>query len=160
MFTIDLSGYRDQILVLAAVSVETLLLLPLFLDYRRLRRRKQMEQMSCRRIFGRFLNMLHDAGRLTGCQGTEEDFPARLAREIPSMTPEEADRLTEIVRRALTEKKLLPGRKGICPRSLSADCRSALRGAQRNEKAVVSISESILEATVQLSERLLSEFGD
>lgn len=104
-FTIDLSGYHDQILVLSAVSVETLLLLPAFLDYRRLRRRKQMEQMSCRRIFGRFLNMLHDAGRLTGCQGTEKNFPARLAREIPSMTSEEADRLTEIVRRAAYGKE-------------------------------------------------------
>lgn len=104
-FTIDLSGYHDQILVLSAVSVETLLLLPAFLDYRRLRRRKQMEQMSCRRIFGRFLNMLHDAGRLTGCQGTEKNFPARLAREIPSMTSEEAHRLTEIVRRAAYGKE-------------------------------------------------------
>ena len=61
--------------------------------------------MSCRRIFGRFLNMLHDAGRLTGCQGTEKNFPARLAREIPSMTSEEAHRLTEIVRRAAYGKE-------------------------------------------------------
>lgn len=96
----DLERYHDLIIIAAAVVAESLLLLPLFLDYRRLRRRRKTEQMKSREVFAAFLHMLHAAGFLSGYDGTETDFAEKLSEEISCIDRQEADRLTEIVRRA------------------------------------------------------------
>lgn len=80
--------------------VISLLLIPLFLDYRRLRRRAQAERMNCREVFRRLMDMIHFAGFLSGCSGMEEDFAARFEKEIPCTEPGDAQRLVQIVSRA------------------------------------------------------------
>lgn len=98
--SIDFSAYREVLLVLGAVLAETVLLIPLFLDYRRLRKLRQMERMSCREIFGRYIKMLHFAGYMTGLYGAEESFAERLSKEVHCVGQEEAGRLVRIVSRA------------------------------------------------------------
>ena len=85
--------------ILVACMVYTLLLIPLFLDYRRLRIRKRMETAGCRRVFDRLIQMLHFCGCLTEDDGTREDFPEKLAAAC-SLSTENAERLREIVERA------------------------------------------------------------
>ncbi|WP_072524048.1 transglutaminase-like domain-containing protein [Clostridium sp. Marseille-P3244] len=97
---IDLDRYHELIIVIITVVVETLILLPLFLDYRKLRIRRKTEQMKCREIFAVFIRMLHTAGYLSGYDGTEVDFPEKLSEELPCVERQEAVRLTETVRRA------------------------------------------------------------
>ncbi len=104
-FRVDWERYHDFILVAGTVLAESLVLLPLFLDYRRLRRRKKLEQMSCRKVFGRFMDMVHFAGYLTGCSGTEADFSEKMAEELPCITLKEAERLVMIVSCAAYGKK-------------------------------------------------------
>lgn len=96
----DTSAYREVLLVLGAVLAETVLLIPLFLDYRRLRKLRQMERMSCREIFGRYIKMLHFAGYMSGLYGAEESFAERLSKEVHCVEQEEAGRLVRIVSRA------------------------------------------------------------
>ena len=98
--SIDFSAYREVLPVLGTVLAETVLLLPLFLDYRRLRKLRQMERMGCREIFGRYIKMLHFAGYMTGLYGPEESFAERLSSEVHCVGPEEAGRLVRIVSRA------------------------------------------------------------
>lgn len=100
----DLSGvfsrYRFLLPIAGTALVISLLLIPLFLDYRRLRRRAQAERMNCREVFRRLMDMIHFAGFLSGCSGMEEDFAARFEKEIPCTEPGDAQRLVQIVSRA------------------------------------------------------------
>lgn len=100
----DLSGvfsrYRFLLPIAGTALVISLLLIPLFLDYRRLRRRAQAERMNCREVFRRLMDMIHFAGFLSGCSGMEEDFAARFEKEIPCTEPGDAPRLVQIVSRA------------------------------------------------------------
>lgn len=96
----DMDRYHDVFVAAAAVFIETLLLLPLFLDYRRLCRRRKLERMNCREIFGRFMGMLHSAGYMSGYNGTEDEFAGKLAEEISCLDRKEAERFAEIVSRA------------------------------------------------------------
>ncbi len=94
-----LSEHRTALHVSAACMVYTLLLLPLFLDYRRLRIREKMETAGCRRIFDRLLEMLHFCGYLAEYDGTQEDFPEKLAA-VCGLSAADAVRLQKIVERA------------------------------------------------------------
>lgn len=100
LIQIDPDKYHDLILVLAAVLTESLILLPLFLDYAKLSRKRKIERMNCRAVFGRFLKMLHAAGCMTGYHGMEEDFSEKLPEALPCVCREEAERMVEIVSRA------------------------------------------------------------
>ncbi len=100
LIQIDADKYHDLILVLAAVLTESLILLPLFLDYAKLSRKRKIERMNCRVVFGRFLKMLHAAGCMTGYHGMEEDFSEKLPEAFPCVSREEAERMVEIVSRA------------------------------------------------------------
>lgn len=99
-FDIDPEKYHDLILIVSVILAESLLLLPLFLDYRKLRRRRKEECMDCRRIFSRLLKLLSARGLMPGYNGTEEDFPEKLAETLPCISREEAERIVEIVSRA------------------------------------------------------------
>lgn len=96
----DLSAHRDWFFILGSVMVYTLLLTPMFLDYRRLRRLRKLEQMDIRMLFGQLLKLLHFCGKLVGYDGNEPEFPVLLAESIPGLSTEDAGRLSEQVRYA------------------------------------------------------------
>lgn len=81
---------------LGVFALYSLCLLPFFLDYRRLKRLRGMEEAGCRRIFFRLLQMLQYGGFLTGYDGTEEDFAKELAQTL-SLPEEDTKRLQDIV---------------------------------------------------------------
>lgn len=74
-----LEKYGKWLSAMGACLLYTLFLIPLFLDYRRLRRLKKLEKCSSRRIFSALLEMLQGAGFMKGYDGTETDFPWKLA---------------------------------------------------------------------------------
>ena len=94
-----LQEHRELLAAAAACAVYTLLLLPVFLDYRRLRVRKRMEKEGCRQVFDRLLQMLRFCGYMTEYDGTQEDFPEKLAAAC-ALPHADAVRLQQIVERA------------------------------------------------------------
>lgn len=85
---------------LAGCAVYTLVLLPVLLDWRRLRRLRALDRGGPRRVFSRLLEMLGHYGLLSGCEGTEADFPQRLAEALPGLGEADARRLAEAAARA------------------------------------------------------------
>lgn len=85
---------------LAGCAVYTLLLLPVLLDWRRLRRLRALDRGGPRRAFSRLLEMLRRYGLLSGCDGTEADFPQRLAQALPGLGEADARRMTAVTARA------------------------------------------------------------
>lgn len=97
---IDFEKYRDLFLVLFTCLCYTLLLMPLFLDHRRLRRMQEMETMNCRQLFYRLMETIHFGGILSEYDGSETDFPTALSEAVPSIRPNEAERLMAAVNEA------------------------------------------------------------
>lgn len=95
-FEINFEEYERWFYVLGTCVVYSLCLLPLFLDYRRLKKLKKLERMGCRKVFSRLLQMLRFAGILEGYDGTEEDFAEKLA-ELTGVDREEMAKMQEIV---------------------------------------------------------------
>ena len=91
-------GSLGEILLLSAAYL--LFLAPVFLDCRRSRRMRRLEQMSACKVFGRFMEMLHFSGYLKGYEGTEDDFSGELARKIPGVTVKEISRMQELAMEA------------------------------------------------------------
>jgi transglutaminase-like putative cysteine protease len=77
--------------------IYTLLLLPVFLDYRRLRFRQNTDLMNTRQLFAKLVKMLHTAGYLREYDGTESDFISALVDVFPSLNRSDADRFYAIV---------------------------------------------------------------
>ena len=77
-----------------------LLLLPFFLDYRRMSRLRKMEGLNCRQVFAQLMELLHFGGLLLDVDGTEEDFPSRFHQAAPWVSRQEAARLQYIVSKA------------------------------------------------------------
>lgn len=75
-----------------------LLLLALYPVLRRKHVLGRMEAMPCRGIFARLITLLHFCNKLPGLDGTETDFAAQLARDVPSIAPQDAARLYSAVR--------------------------------------------------------------
>lgn len=94
------AAHKDLLLVLGACLGYSILLLPLFLDYRRLLRLRKLEDMSCRIIFARLLEVLHSCGHLVDMDGSEPNFSRKLSDLIPSVTTEDAEELIEQVKNA------------------------------------------------------------
>ena len=97
---IDFEKYGKLLWILGTVLVYSLFLIPLFLDYRRLRRLKKMETMNCRSVFFKFMQMLHFAGYLTTYDGSEKEFASAFTSEIPVISPEEIVQFQTIVCKA------------------------------------------------------------
>ena len=97
-------NYRAYIIA-AAVMI---LLIPLMLHCRRIYMVRKIKEMNCRRVFGRFIRMLHSAGYMTGLYGTEKDFAAKLAEELPCVSLEEAERMLETAGRAAYGRDMPP----------------------------------------------------
>ena len=94
---IDLKKYEKAIWILGSCLIYSLLLAPIFLDYHRLWRLKKMETMNCRRVFDKFINMLHATNYLSAYDGTEEDFAVKLKEVLPSISQEELIKMQKIV---------------------------------------------------------------
>lgn len=105
LLEIDFHKYQKQLWILGTCIVYLVLLMPFFLDYRRLRRLKKMDDMNCRQMFVRLLVMLHEAHYLSNYDGTEEDFIKRLCKELPALSKEEAWRMYDIVSRSAYSSK-------------------------------------------------------
>lgn len=96
----DLEKYRDVFPVLCACLFCWVLFFPIWLDYRRLCRRYQLEQMGCRRIFSIMMDMFHHAGYFPETAGWEKDFPSKVSKEFPQVTEEEMLKVQNIVKKA------------------------------------------------------------
>ncbi|MCI8371232.1 MAG: hypothetical protein HFI75_02340 [Lachnospiraceae bacterium] len=79
------------------IIVPVLCLTPVLLEYVRLCRVKELQKMGCRRVFMRFMQMLHYGGYLTNYDGTEREFARKLAEEIGPLTEEKARQMQELV---------------------------------------------------------------
>ena len=89
--------YAEQLRVAAVVFAYTAVLLPFLLHDRRQRHLQRLRVMSCRGIFYYFMEMLHFAGILLECDGTEGDFAQRLAAAFPELDREMFSRMVETV---------------------------------------------------------------
>lgn len=98
--TADLEHDGKRRLILEVVVLYSLCLLPFFLDYRRLRILRHMESENSRRVFSRFMEMLHAAGILLEYDGSEEEFAFKLEEEVMGVSRKEIKRLQELVCRA------------------------------------------------------------
>lgn len=95
-FEIDYEEHERWFYVLGTCVVYSLCLVPLFLDYRRLRRLRKMEEMGCRKVFSRVLQILRLAGIMEGYDGMEEDFAEKLAG-LTGVAREEIAQMQKIV---------------------------------------------------------------
>ena len=75
-------------------------LIPLAVRYWRFFRWEKMEQKGSRGIFFEVLFILRIGGCLSGYEGWEEDFSAKLGEQVQGVTAEEIERVMEIVNRA------------------------------------------------------------
>lgn len=96
----DWGRYRDVFLIAGSCLAYTMLLAPFFLDYRRLRKRREMESMSCRLIFGRLMEMLHWCGVLADMDGTEKSFQDKLQEAVPGCDGKKTEIFIKAVRNA------------------------------------------------------------
>lgn len=103
---LDLKKYRELYLEAGIVLVCGLLLLPVFLDYRRLRRRQKLWGMNCREIFYIMMEMLHAAGFFTDLEGWEEDFSRKVSEEFAGISEEELCHMQEIVKEAAYSQRV------------------------------------------------------
>lgn len=99
-YLFDAERYREVYLVLGTCLLCGLSMVPVLLDYRRLRRRWKMEQMGCRKIFAVMMEMFHYAGYFSESEGWEKDFPRRVSQEFPQVSEEEMQSLQNIVKEA------------------------------------------------------------
>ena len=92
-FSISLKQYENQLWAAGGIGAVLICMIPLFLDYRRLRAEKKLEREACQTLFRQYIRMLHFAGYLQEYSGEEEEFPGELSRQLPALSLEEADRL-------------------------------------------------------------------
>ena len=89
--------HRNLFLFIGFGILYSLLFLPLFLDYRRLRKLCRLESAGCREIFRQFLNMLQFCGIASGYDGSEPNFVPVVLEGAPFISQEELSRMLEIV---------------------------------------------------------------
>ena len=97
---INWEKHRDLGLVLITCLCYSILLLPMFLDYRRLQLQRKMDTWDCRAVFHRLMEALHFAGLLSEYTGSEPDFAGQFAEAVPVISREEAEKLAAIVSQA------------------------------------------------------------
>lgn len=92
--------YHNLIVIIITVAVCAVLSMPVFIDYRRLRRLRKLEKVNCRKIFGLMIDMLHFSGVLKEYDGTEEDFAKKLSEIVINVSESEVSKMIEIVTEA------------------------------------------------------------
>ena len=85
---------------LIAIGECIVFLLPLFWEKRRHKRLRRLEEMNCRQLFARCMELLHFAGYLRTFAGTEEDFTKRLTEQFPEMDAKDIRHMMAVVERA------------------------------------------------------------
>lgn len=103
---LDLKRYREFYPEVGIVLICGLLFLPIFLEYRRLRRRQKLWGMNCREIFSIMMETFHNAGFFTDMEGWEEDFPRRVSEEFTRISEEELRRMQDIVKEAAYSQRM------------------------------------------------------
>ena len=96
----DWAKHQDLLMILLTCLCYTVLLMPLFLDHRRLRLLQKTEHMNCRELFYRLLELLHFCGILPEYDGSEKDFAQALSEAVPGILPADAERLITAVNEA------------------------------------------------------------
>lgn len=91
----SLDRYENQLWAAGTLILPLLLLIPLFLDVRRIRILKKLRKKNCAQIFSRYLKMLHSCRILKEATGEEEEFPRMLSRAVPLVSFGEAARMQE-----------------------------------------------------------------
>ncbi|MDR1640835.1 MAG: transglutaminase-like domain-containing protein [Clostridiales bacterium] len=103
-FDIDFGAFfakhRDLFLALGSCMAYSVLLLPFFLDYRRLSRLHKLRTSGCLKVFTNIIDLLHYGGILQEYDGTEQDFAMRYAGEIAAVPEQSAKQMLEIVNKA------------------------------------------------------------
>ena len=92
--------YKTVLCVAAAIVLYTILLIPFFLDFRRLKYQERFHGKGCQEHFRRLIRMLHCAGYLADYDGTEADFAEKLAEQFPEICRTDVVLMAEIVGRA------------------------------------------------------------
>lgn len=96
---LDLPEYRKAFLMAGTLFIYALLLLPFFLDYRRLYRLEKLKYAGCCVIYIRWMEMLHFCGLLQGYHGLEDAFPDE-AGKVSGISCENIMKMQEIVRKS------------------------------------------------------------
>ncbi|MBD5445361.1 MAG: transglutaminase family protein [Lachnospiraceae bacterium] len=109
---INLEEYEVLIAILLTIVVYTIILLPFFVNTRRLKQMEKLNAMGCCDHFARLMRILHYAGFPANYYGTEEDFAKRLLEEFPDINIE----LLEIERMVSIVEKNAYGRPGALSR--------------------------------------------
>jgi hypothetical protein len=94
------SKHRDLLLAIVSCMAYSVLLFPIFLDYRRLNRLRKLRASGCLKVFANIIDLLHYGGILREHDGTEQDFAMRYAGEIAAVPEQSAKRMLEIVNKA------------------------------------------------------------
>lgn len=101
-FVLEIDGeeFRNLFLVLILCVVYSILLLPLFLDYRRLWILEKAETKGCRATYGKLMDLIHFGNIMPEYDGSEEDFADRLAEKVAGISQDEARLLVAVVNKA------------------------------------------------------------
>lgn len=96
----DLSKYREIFQMLGILLLYTVLLLPVFLDYRRFRRLERLGHTDCGKVYARWMEMLHFCGMLREYHGLEDRFPS-VAKDITGISFADLVKMQEIIRESI-----------------------------------------------------------
>ena len=99
---INWEDYEIFIAVVLTIVIYTIILIPFFVNTRRLKRLEKLNTMGCCEHFARLMLILHYAGFPADYDGTEEDFAKRFLEEFPDINIElsEIERMVCIVEKA------------------------------------------------------------
>lgn len=97
---INWEKFRNLFPVLISCSVYSILLLPLFLDYRRLRILRKAETKGCRATYDKLMDLIHFGDLMPEYDGSEEDFADRFAEKAAGISQDEARQLVAVVNKA------------------------------------------------------------
>lgn len=75
------------------------------IECRRWYQQEKLKTMDCRKIFDRLIMVLHFGGVMQNYNGQEKDFVDRLAKEVPDISPPQAQHIIDIVTQAAYGQK-------------------------------------------------------
>lgn len=97
----DFSAFTEKYgRLITACIFYSVLLTPVLLNYRRRFRLRKIKGMNCRQIFTIFTEMLHFQKLLPDYDGSEEDFPKKVAEAVPSVRESDISGMQQIVKEA------------------------------------------------------------
>ncbi len=94
----SLGDLRGAAPVLAALAALLIACLPFIVLLHRRLRLKKLRESGCRNAYYAMVEALHDCGMLLSCDGTEDDFAARVSAELRDVPEGDVERTRQIVR--------------------------------------------------------------